>query len=293
MEVAKIAIGHPGNATCLIWESGVQQTVFTFHQGWIPLLISIPHLGTEIPTEIAGEMTDAAHAVADTDWHLDCLYSFAKDAGASILGARFSRYVIDLNRPPGGESLYPGQTTTGLCPAETFHGEPLYLEGKAPSQDDVQRRLATYWHPYHEKLRAELDAMKQQFGQVLLWEAHSIASVLPRLFEGKLPDLSIGTNAGASCDASILDVLSSELAEDQRFTWVANGRFKGGYITRAFGQPSNGFHAIQLEMCQSTYMDEQAPFSYRPDLAEQIQPVVERMIFAAVAATAHLNAGTR
>jgi N-formylglutamate deformylase len=267
--------------------------MFTFHRGRIPLLISIPHLGTEIPAEIAGEMTDAAHAVADTDWHLDRLYSFAKGAGASILGARFSRYVIDLNRPPGGESLYPGQTTTGLCPTETFHGEPLYLEGEAPSQDEVRKRLDKYWRPYHEKLRAELDAMKRQFGQVLLWEAHSIASVLPRLFEGKLPDLNIGTNAGGSCDASILDAISSELVGDQPFTWVANGRFKGGYITRAFGQPSDGIHAVQLEMCQSTYMDEHTPFSYRQDLAAQIQPVVERMVAAAIAATVRLGAGTR
>lgn len=271
----------------------MQETMFTFHQGRIPLLISIPHLGTEIPADIAQDMTDAAHAVADTDWHLDRLYSFAKSAGASILGARYSRYVIDLNRPPGGESLYPGQTTTGLCPSETFRGESLYAEGRAPSQDEVGRRLDKYWRPYHETLRAELDAMREQFGHVLLWEAHSIASVLPRLFEGKLPDLNIGTNAGASCDASILDAISSELVREQSFTWVTNGRFKGGYITREFGQPSDGIHAVQLEMCQSTYMDEHAPFSYRQDLAEQIQPVVERMISAAIDATLQLRAGIR
>ncbi|SIT43237.1 N-formylglutamate deformylase [Paraburkholderia ribeironis] len=270
----------------------MQEAMFTFHQGEIPLLVSIPHLGTEIPAEIAQDMTDAAHAVADTDWHLDRLYSFAKSAGASILGARYSRYVIDLNRPPGGESLYPGQTTTGLCPTETFRGEPLYLDDKAPTQEQVQMRLEKYWRPYHEKLRAELDRMKQQFGQVLLWEAHSIASVLPRLFEGKLPDLNIGTNAGASCDASILDAISAELVKGQPFTWVANGRFKGGFITRAFGQPSNGIHAVQLEMCQSSYMDEAAPFGYRQDLAERIQPVVDCMISAAVDATLKLRAGT-
>ncbi|WP_173819625.1 N-formylglutamate deformylase [Paraburkholderia piptadeniae] len=270
----------------------VQEAMFTFHQGRIPLLVSIPHLGTEIPAAIAAQMTDAALSVADTDWHLDRLYSFAKSAGASVLGARFSRYVIDLNRPPGGESLYPGQTTTGLCPAETFRGEPLYLEGNEPEQDEVQRRLERYWRPYHQKLRAELDRMKQQFGQVLLWEAHSIASVLPRLFQGRLPDLNIGTNAGASCDASILEAISSELVKGQPFTWVANGRFKGGYITRAFGQPSSGIHAVQLEMCQSTYMDEDAPFSYRQDLAERVQPVIERMMSAATAATSKLRAAT-
>lgn len=262
--------------------------VFSFHQGNTPVLISIPHLGTEIPDEIAGQMTDEALLVADTDWHLDRLYEFARRAGASVLGARISRYVIDLNRPPSGESLYPGQTTTGLCPGETFRGEPLYRSGKALEHAEVQHRLQIYWEPYHAKLRAELDAMRAKFGNVLLWEAHSIASVLPRLFDGKLPDLNIGTNSGASCRTEILDAISGEL-QNQPFTWVTNGRFKGGYITRAYGNPEEGIDAVQLEMCQSTYMDEEAPFDYRPEVAEKVQPVVERMV--AAAARASLESG--
>jgi N-formylglutamate deformylase len=264
-------------------------TVFPFHRGSLPLLISVPHLGTEIPSDVRTQLADVADLVADTDWHLDRLYDFAATGGASVLGARVSRYVIDLNRPSSGDSLYPGQITTGLCPTETFRGEPLYPDaGKLPDTAEVQRRLAAYWQPYHAKLREELDRLRAEFGHVLLWEAHSIASVLPRLFEGKLPDLNIGTNSGKSCDARILDAIVATLG-DQPFTWVANGRFKGGYITRAYGQPGHGVNAIQLEMCQSTYMNESAPFEYRPDLAGQVQPVVERMLSAALQAAAALQ----
>lgn len=265
----------------------MSDTGFHFYQGTIPLLISIPHLGTEIPPGIRAQLTDIAGVVADTDWHLDRLYGFAADMGASVLGARYSRYVIDLNRPSTGESLYPGQTTTGLCPTETFRGEPLYANRGALDPMEVDRRLNAHWQPYHAKLRQELDRLKTEFGHVLLWEAHSIAGILPRLFDGKLPDLNVGTNSGASCDARVLDAVTASLS-DQPFTWVANGRFKGGYITRAYGQPADGVHAVQLEMCQSTYMNEAAPFDYRPDLAAQVTPVVEGMVSAALGAVRSL-----
>lgn len=259
----------------------MSESVFHFEQGTVPLLISIPHLGTEIPAAIAGQLQPHALEVADTDWHLDRLYDFAQRMGASVLGAKYSRYVVDLNRPSTGESLYPGQTTTGLYPMETFRGEPLYRHGSEPDTAEQAMRLQTYWQPYHAKLEAEIARLKSEFGSVLLWEAHSIASVLPRLFEGKLPDLNLGTNSGASCDARVLDAVIATLGE-QPYTWVANGRFKGGYITRSFGRPEQGVHAIQLEMCQSTYMNESSPFAYRPDLADGVRPVVERMVQAAL-----------
>jgi N-formylglutamate deformylase len=258
----------------------VNDTAFHFKQGTKPFLISIPHLGREIPAEVRDQLTPTADAVSDTDWHLEKVYAFAEELGASVLSARYSRYVIDLNRPASGESLYPGQTTTGLCPTETFRGEPLYRAGVGPDAAETARRLDLYWRPYHEKLTAELARLKAEFGQVLLWEAHSIASVLPRLFEGKLPDLNIGTNSGNSAVAAVLDAVTGGL-DDQPFTWVANSRFKGGYITRHYGQPEEGIHAVQLEMCQSTYMNETAPYDYRPDLAGQVKPVVERMVRAA------------
>jgi N-formylglutamate deformylase len=268
----------------------LSETAFHSRQGNIPLLISIPHLGTEIPPDVRAQMTEIAGLTADTDWHLDRLYDFAVAMGASVLSARFSRYVIDLNRPASGESLYPGQTTTGLCPTETFRGEPLYPGAVAPDSAEITRRLSLYWQPYHAKLRQELDRLKAQFGQVLLWEAHSIASVLPRLFEGKLPDLNVGTHSGESCDARVLEAITSITSTlgEGRFTWIANGRFKGGYITRAYGRPDQGVHAVQLEMCQSTYMNETAPFDYRPDLAEQVEPVVASMVSAALRAVQSL-----
>lgn len=234
---------------------------FQLTQGRLPLLISIPHLGTQIAPALAAQMTPEAPRLVDTDWHLEHLYNFAVAMGASVIQAHYSRYVIDLNRPPTGESLYPGQTTTGLCPTETFRGEPLYPAGSEPDVAEVARRRAVYWQPYHDALAAELKRLRQQHGQVLLWDAHSIASVLPRLFEGKLPDLNFGTASGASCAPQVLQAALQCLGGEP-FTHVVNGRFKGGYITRHYGQPSQGTHAIQLELCQCLYMNEIEPFDY-------------------------------
>jgi N-formylglutamate deformylase len=257
--------------------------LFQLAQGRLPLLISIPHLGTHIPQGLAALMTPEAARLVDTDWHLDRLYDFAVAMGASVIQARYSRYVIDLNRPPTGESLYPGQTTTGLCPAETFRGEPLYQARCEPDAVEIARRRERYWHPYHDALGAELKRLRSVHGQVLLWDAHSIASVLPRLFEGKLPDLNFGTAGGASCESQVLEAALQCLG-GKSFTQVVNGRFKGGYITRHYGQPSQGIHAIQLELCQSLYMQEAEPFAYQPDIAQKLQPTLQRMLLAAVAA---------
>ncbi|MDR5760900.1 N-formylglutamate deformylase [Caballeronia sp. LZ035] len=262
--------------------------LFSLERGDAPLLISIPHLGTQIPDSLRSQYTDVALTVADTDWHLDRLYSFARALGATILGARLSRYVIDLNRPPSDESLYPGQTTTGLCPDLTFRGEPVYREGCVPDAAEKQRRVAAYWQPYHDTLRAELKRLRERHANVLLWEAHSIASVLPRLFDDKLPDLNIGTQDGRTAAASVQQEVERAAAAGP-FTWIANGRFKGGYITRHFGAPQDGVHAVQLEMCQSTYMNEAAPFEYRPEVAQQVEPVVESMVSGALRAVVALS----
>ncbi|GAB3629850.1 N-formylglutamate deformylase [Pandoraea terrae] len=266
--------------------------VFDFRQGTAPLLISIPHMGTDIPAQLAARMTPEARLLADTDWHLGRLYDFAAAMGASVIQAGVSRYVVDLNRPPSDESLYPGQTTTSLCPTETFRGEPVYLAGEAPDADEIAARVETYWRPYHDTMRAELERLREAHGTVLLWDAHSIASHLPRLFDGKLPDFNLGTNGGASCSPVIQSALAAtaERAAGDAFTWVVNGRFKGGFITRHYGEPSRGIHAVQLEMCQSAYMDETLPFGYRQDLAVHAAPVVRQLIDAAlVAATGELQ----
>ncbi|WP_028101981.1 N-formylglutamate deformylase [Pseudoduganella violaceinigra] len=254
---------------------------YRFNAGSIPLLVSMPHVGTDIPDDIAAGMAPAAVEKADTDWHLARLYGFLQEMGASTLSARWSRYVIDLNRPPENTNLYPGQDTTGLCPLDTFHREPLYLEGRQPSQAEVERRLAAYWQPYHAQLRGELDRLLSLHGKVVLWDAHSIASVVPRFFEGKLPDLNFGTADGASCERAMSDTIAAVARSDERYTVAVNGRFKGGHITRFYGKPEQGVHAIQLEMCQSTYMDETAPFGYREDLAADIQPLLRQLVQSA------------
>lgn len=261
----------------------IDTETYTLRPGRVPLLISIPHLGTDLPPEFAAHMSDTAPLKQDTDWHLDKLYGFATGLGASVLQAKVSRYVIDLNRPPGGESLYPGQTTTGLCPTETFRGEPLYADAQAPDAAQQTDRLARYWQPYHGALRAELDRLKAQHGAVLLWDAHSIAAVLPRLFEGQLPDLNFGTADGRSCALSIIDSVVAH-ARSARFSHVLNGRFKGGYITRHYGAPDAGVHAIQLEMAQHLYMLEDPPFTYLEYKATSVQPLLQKMLQQALAA---------
>jgi len=260
--------------------------ILDFTRGTLPLLISMPHLGTEIPAALQEGMADVAALKQDTDWHLDQLYGFARAMGASVLQARVSRYVIDLNRPPDGQSLYPGQTTTSLCPLDTFRGEPLYRPGHAPDAAEQARRLSLYWQPYHRQLRAELDRLRDQHGAVLLWDAHSIASRLPRLFDGRLPDLNFGTADGRSCDPGLIDAVM-DVARTGPYTHVVNGRFKGGHITRHYGAPQDGVHAIQLEMSQLLYMQEDRPFAYEPDKATQLQPLLQRMLEAGLA---HLKA---
>lgn len=254
---------------------------YFFEAGTAPLLVSMPHVGTAIPDDVAATMTPAALRRADTDWHLRELYGFARALGASTLAAHWSRYVIDLNRPADDTNLYPGQDTTGLCPLDTFAREPLYQPGRAPDGEEVQRRLARYWQPYHDRLHAELDRLLAAHGRVVLWEAHSIASVVPRFFDGKLPDLNFGSAAGASCDPALTTLVTAAARAGGHYTIAVDGRFKGGHITRTYGRPAGGVHALQLEMCQSTYMDEAPPFAYRPDLAAQVQPVLRRMLQAA------------
>lgn len=258
--------------------------VFTLTRGTVPLLVSIPHCGENLPESFAAQMTPAARQVADTDWHLPRLYDFVLAMGGSMLRANYSRYVIDLNRPSTGESLYPGQTTTGLCPAETFRGEPVYAEGfGAPDAAETARRVDQYWKPYHEALQAEIDRLRGLHGQVLVWEAHSIAGLLPRLFDGELPGLNVGTFAGASCAPAIREAVVSATASGP-FTWVADGRFKGGFITRHYGRPGDGVHTVQLEMAQKLYMDEAAPFGWLEDRASGVAPTVRAMVMAAFGA---------
>ena len=219
-------------------------------------------------------MTMEALALPDTDWHIRDLYAFASDLGATITSARFSRYVVDLNRDPSGKSLYPGADTTEVCPTSTFHKQPIYREGQEPDAREIDRRLKLYWQSYHAELGRVITEQQEKYGTVLLFDAHSIGSELPRFFEGRLPDFNLGTADGASADPGLTGQMLDTLDTADGYTAVLNGRFKGGYITRHYGNPDAGIHAIQLEMAQSVYMDEDAPYRFRPDLADRVRPVL-------------------
>ena len=254
---------------------------FTLHRGSAPLLVSVPHDGTFVPDDIAARLTPQAQRVPDTDWHIARLYEVAMTLGASMIMPTHSRYVIDLNRGEDDVSLYPGQNTTGLCPIVRFSGDPVYRDGQAPSEDEVRARVETYWRPYHAALREELERLHAAHGRVVLWEGHSIKGELPFLFDGRLPDLNLGTANGASATPVLQQRLEAVLAAQSGYDWVHNGRFKGGHITRHYGDPSRGIDAVQLEISQRIYMDEES-FAWDAAKAAGVQPVIQALLKAAI-----------
>ncbi|KNZ31300.1 MAG: N-formylglutamate amidohydrolase [Methylibium sp. NZG] len=261
----------------------MSNTVFTLHRGGTPLLISLPHVGTLIPDDQRARYTERALAVEDTDWHLEPLYAFARELGAGLIVPRHSRYLIDLNRPPEDAPMYAGVNNTELCPTRFFTGEPLYRDGQAPDAAEIARRRERYWRPYHAALDDELARLKAQHGHAILFDGHSIRSELPWLFDGRLPDLNLGTASGASCAPSLHAALVAVLEGQRRFTQVADGRFKGGHITRSRGRPAEGIHAVQLEMCWRTYMAEQPPYQIDSARADELAPVLRGLVEAMLA----------
>ena len=250
--------------------------VFEFSAGETPLLISVPHDGRLIPEEQRSRMTEAALAIPDTDWHVAKLYGFARDLGASMLVARYSRYVVDLNRPPDDGALYAGQVATGLCPQYSFAGAPLYRVDTPVAAVEVRERVERYWWPYHEQLGLALEALRARHGFAMLWDAHSIPSRVPRLFDGELPVLNLGNFDGCSCSADIALELR-RIADASPYASVLNGRFKGGYITRHYGNPAAGVQAVQLELAQRAYMDEESG-EYSPGLAERFRGTLRHLL---------------
>jgi len=241
-----------------------------------PLLLAQPHGGLEIPDAIFARLNPQGQARADTDWHITRLYSNLV-AEATIVSTPIHRYVIDANRDPADQSLYPGQNTTSLCPTTTFDGDDIYLAGQAPSTDEIRNRQRRYHQPYHDALREQLARVHQRHGFAILYDCHSIRSLVPYLFDGKLPDFNIGSNSGASCSPAIEAAVYKVCDAAQDYSAVTNGRFKGGWTTRHYGQPGPGFHAIQMELTQCSYMQEQAPWNYDEDKASQL-----RVILAAI-----------
>ena len=254
------------------------------HEGDSPLLISVPHDGRYIPEDISLRMTEAGRAISDTDWHVERLYEFAEQLGATILVANYSRYVVDLNRPADDGALYEGQVATGICPLQSFAGDELYADRSSFGEREQQNRVATYWEPYHSTIAGVLDKMKSRHGYALLWDAHSIPGEVPRLFDGELPILNIGTYDDRSCaielSGPVFDVASSS-----DFESVLNGRFKGGYITRHYGQPATNTHAIQLEISQRAYMDESS-LEFDEAKAQKLRDTLTNMINAYLDAAA-------
>jgi len=251
--------------------------------GNTPLLIDVPHCGTFVPPDIADGLTSAGRRLLDTDWHVEKLYDFAPRLGASMLTATHSRYVADLNRDPDGVPLYPGADNTEVCPLRTFHDEPIWEAGRAPDAAEIRRRVETYWRPYHVQLAADIAAIRARFGFCILVDGHSIFARLPRFFAGTLPDLNLGTAEGRSCAPSLQLRAAEVLASAGSFTHVVNGRFKGGYITRHYGKPSDGVHTLQLEMAMSAYLDEARPEHFDRGRAGELVAILQRLVEALLA----------
>ena len=245
-------------------------------RGDAPLIVSIPHAGTLIPGDITG-LVSLDLARRDADHHVDRLYGFAADLGATIVHSRVSRTVIDLNRDPSGQSLYPGQATTGLCPVTTFDGEPLYAAGAEPDAAEIARRRTAYFDPHHAALAEQIARLRARHPAVVLYDAHSIRSHVPRLFEGELPQFNIGSYDGVSCAAALSDAIAANCAGE---THVVNGRFKGGWITRHYGDPARGIHAVQMELAIRGYADEAGPWPphWDPEHAAPLQTKLQAIL---------------
>lgn len=256
--------------------------LFRFVPGSTPVLISVPHAGTYVPPDIAARLTEQGATLPDTDWHMGEIYDFAPSLGVGLLVATHARVVIDLNRDPAGAPLYAGASNTELVPITTFGDVQIWRPGAAPDRAETDARVQKYWRPYHDRLAAELDALHAKFGVAVLWDGHSIRSTVPRFFAGRLPDLNLGTADGASCDPA-LDAKIFALLTRSGLTAVHNGRFKGGYITRNYGRPAGGFHALQLEVGQACYMDEDRPRPYDAQRALRLRAIVEDAIRALIA----------
>lgn len=249
----------------------------TLIQGNSPVVLAMPHSGTWLPESVKNSLNSTGLTLADTDWHIDRLYNDLLP-DVTIVKANFHRYVIDANRDPEGKSLYPGQNTTELCPLTDFNGEEIYHSGQAPSAKDVDVRRDKFHKPYHDILREQLVRIKQRHKVAVLYDCHSIRSRAPFLFDGKLPDLNIGTFDGRSCDPEMARLVHDFCVSDKKYQTVINGRFKGGWTTRHYGQPESGIHAIQMELSQCNYMQETSPWNYNSEAASTLRAVLRPLL---------------
>lgn len=257
-------------------------------KGDSPLILAMPHVGTYVPDDVARDLNATGRALADTDWHIDRLY---KDLahGATTVRATWHRYVIDVNRDPSGVSLYPGQNTTGLCPTTDFDGKPIWTEGRAPDAGEITRRKKLVFEPYHAALTAEVERIRTRHGYAVLYDCHSIRSLIPFLFEGRLPDLNIGTDGTKTCDPQ-MEEDARRMAARSPFTYVVNGRFRGGWTTRHYGKPEKGVYAIQMELAQIRYLEAEAPpWTYSEDKGRQLRATLVSILSALLSRAAALH----
>ncbi len=244
-----------------------------------PLIINIPHAGTGLVSGLSDRLTDGARALPDTDWHLPFLYHFAAFSGATLIAATHSRYVVDLNRDREGRPLYEGDPDPGLCPLLRFDGEPVYTDGDAPNEAEIDARRARWWDPYHDQLAQLVSDTKARCGHVVLLDAHSVRRELPSRFVGALPDFSLATCDGEACAPSLQMAVENALAESGH-SYGVNDRFKGGYTTELYGQPKRGLHALQLELVQDCYLDQDDPAHWTPahPQAQNVGPSLRKLI---------------
>ena len=254
--------------------------LYQIDRGESPLIIDVPHAGTYVPVALEDRLTPAARALPDTDWHVEKLFGFVRGLGVTMLVATHSRYVVDLNRDPGGRDLYPGADNTEVCPTRTFANEPIYSAGDEPDAAEIAQRCGEYFTPYHAVLAGEIDRVLARHGYAILLDGHSIRREVPRFFAGRLPDLNLGTADGASCAPEFHHAAALTLARATAFSNVVNGRFKGGFITRNYGVPDRGVHALQLETAQPCYMDESPPYRWDSNRAAGLVGVLESLVEA-------------
>jgi formiminoglutamase len=253
-----------------------------------PVILGLPHTGTWLPEDVFARLNPVGQALADTDWHIHELYAGLLP-GATTVRAVFHRYLLDANRGPDDASLYPGQNTTGLCPVTDFDGRPIWRDGETPGPDEVAERIAAYHAPYHQALAAEIARVRAAHGVAILYDCHSIRSVIPYLFDGTLPDLNLGTAEGAACAPEVEAAVLAQ-CRDIGYSYVANGRFKGGWTTRHYGRPEDGVHALQMELAQSTYLAAEAPpWAYDPARAERLRRHLAGILETLAAMTADLG----
>jgi N-formylglutamate deformylase len=267
---------------------------FSISKGDSPLVVSFPHSGTLLFKGLYSRLNAHAAVLPDTDWHVPELYNFLDELGASKIYANYSRYVVDLNRDPSGQPLYPGQAGTGVVPFSMFDGKKIYKGGddpQKPEDDEIEARIEAFHTPYHEALLDLLEDVREKHGYAILWDAHSIKSEVSRLFEGVLPDLNLGTNDGQSCHEDIQKAVSKEMSRHTRFECITNGRFKGGFITRSIGNPDMHIHALQMELAQLNYMDENEPWEFDALLSEPLRIVLKDIMSAALSAAEKLHNG--